>query len=205
MMKITKADFKSLVVEAVQQALGEADDETVEVEIGKKPQSYYHGAGSRANTPEKKEAEALFNYFFDDLQPEALEFMIHNDPQLEEIVVQMYGWNLFDFRRVYPHPGTDTLVIANEFKEEGKEIIDNEEEFLQRLEQHQYAKGKEAFEKAKEQGEESPGRNVPVGRSATPGTAEYSDIQRLLKLAGQPESDPRGTAPTVFSPRRKKR
>ena len=28
MMKITKADFKSLVVEAVQHALGEADDET---------------------------------------------------------------------------------------------------------------------------------------------------------------------------------
>jgi len=202
-MKVQKAQIKKIIAEEIARALVEADDETVEVDIGKKPQSYYHGAGSRANTPAKKEAEALFNHFFDQYDPDALEFMMNHDPELEEIIVQLYGWNLFSYRRAYPEPGADTLVIAGEFKEEGKDIFNNEEEFLQRLEKHQYGKGKTAFAQAIDQGEENPARNVPVGKSATPGTREYEDLQRLMKLASIDPSDEPGH--TVFAPRRKKR
>ena len=204
-MKVQKAQIKKIITEEIGRALAEASqDDTVEVEIGEAPQLYYHGAGTRANTPERKEAKALFDHFFGRHHPDALEFMMQHDSELEEIIVQLYGWDLFGYRRSYPEPGRDVVFMAREFKDEGKDIFNNEGEFLRRLEKHQFTKGKEAFDQAIRGGEESAVPDVPVGRAATPGTEEYEDLQRLMKLANTGSRDDK-TGNTVFAPRWKRR
>ena len=94
-----------------------------------------------------RESERLFRHFFGHLDDNTLEMVMHTDPEMEEIIVQLYGWQLPGYRQNYDEPGTDTIRLAQDFEKEGKKIDGNEDEFLQRLHNYIYKKGKEAFDK----------------------------------------------------------
>ena len=95
-----------------------------------------------------RESERLFRHFFGDIDKDTLEIMMHNDDDLEDIVVQLYGWQLPDYKRSFDAPGTDTIRIAQQFEKEGKGIEGNEIEFMKRLSTDQFTRGKAEFDKA---------------------------------------------------------
>jgi hypothetical protein len=94
-----------------------------------------------------RESERLFRHFFGHLDKPTLEIMMHNDDEMEDIVVQLYGWQLPDYKRNYDEPGADTIRIAQQFEKEGKKIEGNETEFMKRLSSDQYTRGKAEFDK----------------------------------------------------------
>jgi len=121
-----------------------------------------------------KESERLFRHFFGDYDDDALELLLHNEPDLEDIVKQLYGWQLPEYRRHFDAPGTDIVKIAQEFEKEEKSIIDNEEEFMERLQAYQFKSGKEEFEKIRITPEEE---------------AEQWAIQKLVSQSNLPTPD----------------
>ena len=127
----------------------------------------------------REESERLFNIFFADYDVDALEIMTHNDPELEEILAKLYGWNL----SLFPHdvqPSPTIVNVAQDFEKEGKGIVDNEGEFLDRVEKELYSAAKEQFARSKANPPRS-ARNVKVGKSATPGTKQHAQLQDLFK------------------------
>jgi hypothetical protein len=127
----------------------------------------------------REEAERLFNIFFADYDIDSLEIMTHNDPELEDIVAKLYGWNL----NLFPHdvqPSPTIVKVAQDFEKEGKAILDNEGEFLDRVEKELYSAAKRKFAQSKEK-PPAPARNVKVGQSAIPGTKQHAQLQDLFK------------------------
>lgn len=127
----------------------------------------------------REEAERLFNIFFADYDIDALEIMTHNDPELEDIIAKLYGWNL----SLFPHdvqPSPTIIKVAQDFEKDGKGIVDNEGEFLDRVEKELYRAGKEQFARTKASPPRS-ARNVKVGQSAIPGTKQHAQLQDLFK------------------------
>jgi len=127
----------------------------------------------------REEAERLFNIFFADYDIDSLEIMTHNDPELEDIVAKLYGWNL----NLFPHdvqPSPTIVKVAQDFEKEGKGIIDNEGEFLDRVEKELYIAAKRKFAQSKEH-PPAAARNVQVGQSAIPGTKQHAQLQDLFK------------------------
>ena len=138
--------------------------------------------GTQKATTFREEAERLFRKFFAGIDEDALEIMIHNDDELEEIVAKLYGWNL----DLFPHdrqPSPTIVKVAQDFEKERRDIVDNEDEFLSRVEQELYKMGVDKFK----QGQARPpsaAKRVKKGQSAIPGTKQYSQLQDLFKSIG---------------------
>lgn len=127
----------------------------------------------------REEAARLFSIFFIDYDDDALEIMTHNDPELEEILAKLYGWNL----DLFPHdvqPSPTVVKVAQDFEKEGKAIVDNETEFLDRVEKELYNDAKRKFAQSKEN-PLAAARNVKMGQSAIPGTKQHAQLQDLFK------------------------
>ncbi len=121
------------------------------------------------------EAERLYRHFFGDYDEDAIEIMMHHDSQLEDIIKQLYGWQLPEWKKYLDAPGTDVMKIAQDFEKEGKEIIDNEDEFFERLEDFQYKGAKAEF-----------ARLIP---DADEEAARFHALRRLVKEKGMPPPD----------------
>jgi|TARA_R110000824_G_scaffold90631_2_gene221238 sulfite reductase alpha subunit-like flavoprotein len=153
-------------------------DETEEVDVAaaiKREQE------SPAAPTFREEAQRLFNIFFADYDDDALEIMIHNDPELEEILAKLYGWNL----DLFPHdvqPSPTIVKIAQAFEKEKKVIVDNETEFLDRVEADLYQSGLAAFAQSKSNPPDA-ATKVKKGQAAIPGTKQHSQLQDLFKIA----------------------
>jgi len=173
-MKISTTKIRQIIKEELQRVLGEASDDQATTIYGPRAGKKLAGksAGRFVGTgasydPDKTqevdvaaaikqeqespaaptfrdEARRLFNIFFVDYDDDALETLVHNDPELEEILAKLYGWNL----DLFPHdvqPSPTIVKIAGQFEKEGKGIIDNEAEFLKRVEEDLYAVGLRDF------------------------------------------------------------
>tara|TARA_R110000782_G_scaffold94634_11_gene178445 strand:+ start:1003 stop:1653 length:651 start_codon:yes stop_codon:yes gene_type:complete len=135
--------------------------------------------GATAAITFREEAERLFRKFFAGIDEDALEIMIHNDEELGEIVAKLYGWNL----DLFPHdrqPSPTIVKVAQDFEKERRDIVDNEDEFLSRVEQELYKTGLDKFK----QGQSKPpaaATRVKKGQAAIPGTKQHSQLQDLFK------------------------
>ena len=130
---------------------------------------------------------------------EALEYLAHNDTNVANMVNQLFGWfhpAAMDSRGrpSYDNPGRWAVMVAQQFEKEGKDLIDNAEEFNKRIEKLEFESGKEEFRKSKAHSAKRPARNVKVGRSAIPGTQEYEALQKIFKMIDADTA--RGSAPT---------
>lgn len=159
---------------------GDSDDpdETQEVDVAaaiKREQE------SPAAPTFREEAQRLFNIFFADYDDDALEIMTHNDPELEEILAKLYGWNL-DFFRYDVQPSPTIVKIAQAFEKEKKVIVDNETEFLDRVEADIYQAALATFAQSKAN-PPAAATKVKKGQAAIPGTKQHSQLQDLFKIA----------------------
>tara|TARA_Y100000310_G_scaffold206005_1_gene206355 strand:+ start:6318 stop:7061 length:744 start_codon:yes stop_codon:yes gene_type:complete len=101
-------------------------------------------------TSKYTESERLFRHFFGKYDDDALEIIMHSDPDSEDIITQLYGWQLPGYKSRYDSPGTDVIHMARQFEKEDKQIDGNEEEFLDRLQKYQYSVGKSEFDQIKQ-------------------------------------------------------
>lgn len=144
-MKISKTKLQQIIKEEASRLREEDPDQTIEVAPVKDKYS---------------ESRRLFDYFFGDWTMSALLSEIEHDIYLQEIVTQLYGWGLPEYKDKFEAPGTATIAMAQEFEKENKNIDGNEDEFLDRLEAQQYQKGKEMFAQAQAEAPYLQSRNV---------------------------------------------
>ena len=129
-----------------------------------------------------------------------LEQLAHNDDEIANLVNQLFGWfhpAAMDSRgkSSFDNPGRWAVMVAQQFEKEGKDLIDNAEEFNKRIEKLEFESGQEEFRKSKAHSAKHPARNVKVGRSAIPGTEEYKALQNIFKMM---DDEDRGrSAPTA--------
>ena len=130
---------------------------------------------------------------------ERLEFLVGVDDEVENLVNQLFGWfhpaaQDSRGRTVFDNPGRWAVQVAQEFDQDGKDLIDNAEEFNDRIEKLEFEAGREEFRKAKAHSDRHPARKVKVGRSAIPGTEEYQALQNIFKMIDA--ENERNRAPT---------
>ena len=156
------------------------DTEVVDIAaIIKKEQEALEGDPSA--TTFREEAARLFNIFFSDYDDDALETLVHNDLDLQDILSKLYGWNL-DLFPQEKEPSPTIIKIAQEFEKEKRDIIDNETEFLDRVEAdfRKVSDARIAYHRANPP---AMATKVKKGQAAIPGTKQHSQLQDLFKVA----------------------
>jgi hypothetical protein len=137
--------------------------------------------GDSSATTFREEAARLFDIFFSDYDDDALETLVHNDLDLQDILSKLYGWNLDLFPRE-KEPSPTIIKIAQEFEKEKKGIIDNETEFLDRVDA-EFRKVSDARVAHHRANPPPAATKVKKGQAAIPGTKERSQLQDLFKVA----------------------
>tara|TARA_R110002020_G_scaffold216926_5_gene424746 strand:- start:839 stop:1579 length:741 start_codon:yes stop_codon:yes gene_type:complete len=128
-----------------------------------------------------------------------IEVMVHNDESIRDSLAQLIGWfhPAFQDSRgqpTYDNPSRLGVKVAEEFEKEGRDIIDDADEFTRRVEKYLYDEAREEFALAKAHSDKNPSRNVKVGQSAIPGTAAHKGLQDLFKKMDAARA--RSSAPT---------
>jgi len=183
-MKISKTKLRQIIKEEVSYLREEDDwDQTVKTEPVEDKYT---------------ESQRLFDHFFGDWEEEALDYQMSHDVDLEDIVTQLAGWLLPNYKHRYDEPGQATVDMAQEFEKENKSIEGNEDEFLDRLQDREFKKAKEMFAQTQIDAPHMRAKNVK---------ASPAHIQKALgaKVRGKPSgytgTDIRGVVPTRFVPR----
>ncbi len=105
---------------------------------------------------------------------------------------QLIGWFHPAFedargRATYDNPSRLGIQVAQEFKDEDLDIVDDAGEFVRRLEKYLYDETKSEFAKAMAHREAQPRHpdfDRPPSRMQTPGTPEHAAFQRMMQQAG---------------------
>jgi hypothetical protein len=166
-MKVAKSKIRRIIIEELQMILSEQD--TGETKIVSRPAQRAAIAKRQAglvDQPTQKvdmeaviqkqidmmdpsmyrpEAERLFDKFFEEYDNYQLEILLQNNDELEEIVSKLGGWLVPDLFPNDRQPSPVFVEVAVEFEKANKPIIDNEEEFLTRVEEKVYDLAKQQF------------------------------------------------------------
>ena len=83
----------------------------------------------------RPEAERLFDKFFEEYDNIGIERLVKYNDELEEIVSKLGGFLMPDLFRYDRQPSPIFVKVAQEFEKANRPIIDNEDEFLTRVEE----------------------------------------------------------------------
>ena len=172
-MKVTKSKLKRIIAEELQHILAEQD--TGETRMVPRAQLKKDADARRAkgkdplsvmDTQEvdmeaviqkqidmmepsmyRPEAERLFDKFFEEYDNIGIERLIQYNDELEEIVSKLGGFLMPDLFRYDRQPSPMFVKVAQEFEKEGIPIINNEDEFLGRVEERVLTLAKSGFAK----------------------------------------------------------
>jgi len=204
-MKITKARLRQIIKEEIENSLKEGPVTPTKYVSPRRRMQQKQQRSAAETSPRisargtydlpvgrggdlREESRRLFDHFFGQYDEYALEVIMRQDEELEDIITHLYGWALPQVRGYRElGPSADVVAIAQQFEVEDKEIVDNEEEFYTRLEALQFKRGKEQFASARAHGAANPARGVKVPKAATPGTPEYKEFEKLSKVAPPPK------------------
>jgi hypothetical protein len=129
-----------------------------------------------------------------------IEVMVHNDEDVADTLAQLIGWFHPAFedsrgRPTYDNPSRLGVQVAQEFEKEGRDIIDDAQEFSRRMEKYGYAEAKAEFAKTiahRDAQPRHPDYERPPSRMQTPGTPEYKEFQQLRQKLGAPSDSAPG-------------
>jgi len=93
----------------------------------------------------RPEAERLFDKFFEEYDNIGIERLIQYNDELEEIVSKLGGFLIPTLFRYDRQPSPMFVKVAQEFEKEGIPIINNEDEFLGRVEEKVLTLAKRGF------------------------------------------------------------
>ena len=115
---------------------------------------------------------------------EQIEILVSQHEDVADALAQLIGWfhpAFYDSRGTptYDNPSRLGVKVAQEFEEEGLDIVDDAERFSQRMEKYIYDDAKAEFTQNIDSREDA--RNVKVGQAAIPGTAANKALQNLFQ------------------------
>ena len=93
----------------------------------------------------RDEARRLNKVFFGGRNEYGMEMLAHNDDALEEIIEKLVGWLFPRTFKGSKQPSPMFVKVAQEFEKEGINIINNEDHFLDRVEEKVLAIAKKGF------------------------------------------------------------
>ena len=132
-----------------------------------------------------------------------LETLVAQHEDVADALSQLIGWfhpAFYDSRGqpTYDNPSRLGVKVAQEFEKEGLDIVDNSEEFQNRVEKYLYDETKTEFAQAMAHRDAQPSHpdfDRPPMPSQTPGTPEYDYLQKFFKKARAAKE--KSSAPTA--------
>jgi len=126
-----------------------------------------------------------------------IEIVVTQHEDVADALSQLIGWfhpAFHDSRGTptYDNPSRLGVKVAQEFEKEGRDIVDDAEEFSKRVEKYMHAEARQEF--AANKTSRKPAQNVKPGQSSIPGTAANKALQKLFKQIDA--QDKFGSAPT---------
>jgi hypothetical protein len=133
-----------------------------------------------------------------------LEALAVGDDATADALSQLIGWFHPAFhdqrgRPLFDNPSRLGIKIAQEFKDEDLDIVEDAEEFGRRLEKYLYDETKAEFAQNiahRETQPRHPDYDRPPSPTQTPGTPEYEEFQRLMQKSD--ETSGRSRRPTRY-------
>ena len=210
-MKVTKSKLKRIITEELQNILSEVEDTVVlspdQLRAKKAAaRDAERDERQRANDVIRKrirartasrrkfepQAERIMNILYPDASREEMKHLIRGSDDEATLATDLFG---FMFPTVVRNSPPKKVMMDRveswiasfddpkdaAFEIGGRTNTDNIEALLDYNDEVAFTRGKEEFRKAKAYAEKNPARNVPVGRSASPDTAEYDELQSMLK------------------------
>ena len=126
-----------------------------------------------------------------------IEIVVTQHEEVADALSQLIGWfhpAFHDARGTptYDNPSRLGVKVAQEFEKEGRDIVDDAEEFSKRVEKYMHGEAKAEF--AANKGARKDVQNVKRGQASIPGTPANKALQNLFqKIDAQ---DKFGSAPT---------
>ena len=126
-----------------------------------------------------------------------IEIVVTQHEDVADALSQLIGWfhpAFHDSRGTptYDNPSRLGVKVAQEFEKEGRDIVDDAEEFSKRVEKYMHGEAKAEF--AANKGARKDVQNVKRGQASIPGTPANKALQNLFqKIDAQ---DKFGSAPT---------
>jgi len=143
-------------------------------------------------------ALAILAVLYPKVSDDEFRFTLQNDDDEGNLASNLFGFLYPGVSGAKPNPqlmamaeewiGTFDNLADAPLEIRGRTNEENVESLLTYIEEKGYERGKAGFARAKAASAEAgAAKNVPVGRSATPGTEEYEDLQRMLKMPTPPK------------------
>jgi len=135
-----------------------------------------------------------------------LKMLATGDDDVADALSQLIGWfhPAFHDRRgrpLFDNPSRLGVQVAQEFKDEDLDIVDNGDEFARRVEKYLYDETKTEFAKNiahREAQPRHPDYDRPPSRMQTPGTPEHAEFQRLMQRSGDKRGHGKGRSDTRY-------
>ena len=145
----------------------------------------------------RDEARRLFDEFFYGVNEYGIERMTHNDPQLDEIVSKLAGWMMPRLYKGDKQPSPIFVKVAQEFEKEGIGIVNNEDHFLDRVEQKVIAIAKKGFADTGAGSEEDVAAVSKTVKSQKEEAAKTWATNQVIKVLNDEQPDKYGYLPPL--------
>ena len=224
-MKLTKSRLRQVIAEELQYILAEEDTGETRVvsrtQLKKDAEAHARTKGkdplSAMDTQEvdmdaviqqqmdsmadpamyRDEARRLHKVFFGGRNEYGMEMLAHNDDALEEIIEKLVGWLFPRTFKGSVQPSPMFVKVAQEFEKEGINIINNEDHFLDRVEEKVLAIAKKGFADTGAGSEEDLERLGKQQARERDEAAQGWAVSQVIKVLNDEQPDKYGYLPPI--------
>ena len=145
----------------------------------------------------RAEAERLFDLFFGGRNEYGIEMLTYMNDELDEIVAKLGGYQFPKLYKGDKQPSPIFVKVAQEFEKERIPIINNEDEFLSRVEDKVLAIAKRGFAQTGAGSEEDLTAVEKSKASQKKTAAETWATNQVIKVLNDEQPDKHGYLPTL--------
>ena len=149
----------------------------------------------------REEARRLFDVFFGGRNEYGMELLANSDDALEEVIEKLVGWMFPQTFRGNQQPSPMFVKVAQEFEKERIPIINNEDHFLDRVEDKVLAIAKKGFADTGAGSEEDFAALTTAQQREIKSAAETYAVDQVISLLRQKDPDSYGNLPSLQSAR----
>ncbi len=210
-MKISKTKLHQIIKEELQVILREQEVAGEATTMPSAVASVIKREQDLPHAPTYRERAAkVYEEYFGTYGPDALERMTHTDPELDEIISKLAGWSTEDrilpsgrkwrIHDLFPYdtqPSPTFVEVGLEFLKAGKDILDNESEFLNRVEKKVYAVGLRDFATTGAGSEQDLTQIQSQLSAAQIHAAETFAVDKIIKILKNKQPEKHGNLPLL--------
>ena len=145
----------------------------------------------------REEAKRLFDEFFYGLNAYGIERLTHDNEELDEIVSKLGGFQFPQLYRGDKQPSPIFVKVAQEFEKEGIGIVNNEDHFLDRVEEKVITLAKKGFADTGAGSEEDLERLGKQQAGERKEAAQGWAVSQVIKVLNDEQPDKYGPLPPL--------